>query len=35
MARVILGGLVSSTFLNLLIVPVLFVRFGGAEVRGR
>ena len=35
MARVILGGLVSSTFLNLLIVPVLFVRFGEAEVRGR
>ena len=31
MARVILGGLVSSTFLNLLIVPVLFVRFGGPK----
>ena len=35
MARVILGGLVSSTFLNLLIVPVLFVRFGEAEAGGR
>jgi CzcA family heavy metal efflux pump len=29
MAEVILGGLLSSTFLNLVVVPVLFLRFGG------
>ena len=29
MAVVILGGLLTSTFLNLLVVPVLFRRFGG------
>jgi Cu/Ag efflux pump CusA len=29
MAVVILGGLLSSTFLNLLVVPVLFARWGG------
>ena len=28
MAEVILGGLLSSTFLNLVVVPVLFVRWG-------
>jgi len=28
MAEVILGGLISSTLLNLVVVPVLFVRFG-------
>ena len=29
MAVVILGGLVSSTLLNLAVVPALFLRFGG------
>ena len=28
MAAVILGGLLTSTFLNLVVVPVLFVRWG-------
>ena len=28
MAEVILGGLISSTFLNLVVVPVLFLRYG-------
>jgi Cu/Ag efflux pump CusA len=32
MAEVILGGLLSSTFLNLVVVPVLFLRFGEVEV---
>ena len=31
MAQVILGGLLTSTFLNLVLVPVLFARWGGAE----
>ena len=31
MAAVILGGLVSSTFLNLLVMPPLFARFGGRK----
>lgn len=31
MALVILGGLLSSTFLNLVLVPVLFARWGGTE----
>jgi Cu/Ag efflux pump CusA len=31
MAEVILGGLLSSTFLNLVVVPALFLRFGEAE----
>jgi CzcA family heavy metal efflux pump len=31
MAQVILGGLLSSTFLNLVLVPVLFARWGGVE----
>ena len=30
MAAVILGGLTSSTLLNLLVVPSLFARFGDA-----
>jgi Cu/Ag efflux pump CusA len=29
MGEVILGGLLSSTFLNLVLVPVLFARWGG------
>ena len=29
MAEVILGGLLTSTFLNLVVVPVLFARWGG------
>jgi Cu/Ag efflux pump CusA len=33
MAEVILGGLLSSTFLNLVVVPVLFLRWGGGEER--
>jgi Cu/Ag efflux pump CusA len=28
MAQVILGGLLTSTFLNLVVVPVLFMRWG-------
>ena len=32
MAQVILGGLLSSTFLNLVMVPVLFARWGGTAV---
>ncbi|MDX1998242.1 MAG: efflux RND transporter permease subunit [Thermoanaerobaculia bacterium] len=35
MAVVILGGLLSSTFLNLLVVPVLFERWGSAGLAGR
>jgi CzcA family heavy metal efflux pump len=31
MAEVILGGLLSSTFLNLVVVPVLFARWGGED----
>jgi Cu/Ag efflux pump CusA len=31
MARVILGGLLSSTFLNLIVVPVLYLRWSGRE----
>ncbi len=33
MAEVILGGLLSSTFLNLIVVPVLFARWGGPSTR--
>ena len=33
MALVILGGLVSSTLLNLLVVPTLYLRFGKARQR--
>ena len=35
MAQVILGGLLTSTFLNLVVVPLLFLRWGGARVRAR
>ena len=36
MAVVVLGGLLCSTFLNMLVVPVLFERFGGeSEARCR
>lgn len=35
MAQVILGGLLTSTFLNMLVVPVLFLRFGGLGERRR
>ncbi len=31
MAQVILGGLISSTFLNMIVVPVLFARWGGVR----
>jgi CzcA family heavy metal efflux pump len=31
MAEVILGGLLTSTFLNLVVVPVLFLRWGGRQ----
>jgi hypothetical protein len=34
MAEVILGGLLSSTFLNLVVVPVLFTRWGADEAAG-
>ena len=34
MAEVILGGLLTSTFLNLVVVPVLFARWGGEPDRG-
>jgi Cu/Ag efflux pump CusA len=34
MALVVLGGLLSSTFLNMLVVPVLFDRFGGKGEEG-
>jgi Cu/Ag efflux pump CusA len=34
MGQVILGGLLTSTFLNMIVVPVLFARWGGA-VAGR
>ena len=33
MAVVILGGLVTSTLLNLLIVPALYLRFGAGSVK--
>jgi Cu/Ag efflux pump CusA len=33
MAVVILGGLVTSTFLNLFIVPALYLRFGAGSVK--
>jgi Cu/Ag efflux pump CusA len=34
MAEVILGGLLSSTFLNLVVVPVLFRRWGEPRASG-
>jgi Cu/Ag efflux pump CusA len=33
MAEVILGGLLTSTFLNLVVVPILFTRFGEGALR--
>ena len=33
MAAVILGGLVSSTLLNLVVIPPLFARFGSGGPR--
>jgi Cu/Ag efflux pump CusA len=33
MAIVILGGLVTSTLLNLFVVPSLYLRFGKSSVR--
>lgn len=35
MARIILGGLVTSTALNLLILPILALRFGRFEKNSR
>jgi CzcA family heavy metal efflux pump len=35
MAEVILGGLLTSTFLNLLVVPILFARWGGRRKEAR
>jgi Cu/Ag efflux pump CusA len=35
MGEVLLGGLLTSTFLNLVLVPVLFARWGGESVRRR
>jgi Cu/Ag efflux pump CusA len=34
MGQVILGGLLTSTFLNMVLVPVLFVRFGAGRTPG-
>jgi CzcA family heavy metal efflux pump len=33
MAIVILGGIVTSTFLNMIVIPALFLKFGRAEAR--
>jgi Cu/Ag efflux pump CusA len=33
MAVVILGGVVTSTFLNMIVIPALYLKFGGAEAR--
>jgi CzcA family heavy metal efflux pump len=33
MAVVILGGIVTSTFLNMIVIPALYLKFGGAEAR--
>ncbi len=33
MGQVILGGLLTSTFLNMIVVPILFVRWGGERFR--
>jgi len=33
MAVVILGGIVTSTFLNMIVIPALFLNYGRAEVR--
>jgi Cu/Ag efflux pump CusA len=32
MAVVILGGIVTSTFLNMIVIPVLYARYGQVEV---
>jgi Cu/Ag efflux pump CusA len=34
MAVVILGGLVTSTLLNLFVVPVLYLHFGASDMTG-
>jgi Cu/Ag efflux pump CusA len=34
MAIVVLGGLLTSTALNMVVVPVLFLRYGATEKRG-
>jgi len=31
MAVVILGGIVTSTFLNMIVIPALFLKYGRAE----
>jgi len=33
MAVVILGGIITSTFLNMIVIPALYMKFGGAEAR--
>jgi hypothetical protein len=30
---VILGGIGASTFLNMIVIPALYLKFGGAEAR--
>jgi len=35
MAIVILGGIVSSTVLNMLVIPVLYLRYGRSTARVR
>ena len=35
MAVVILGGIVTSTFLNMVVIPPLYLKFGGSGVRVR
>jgi Cu/Ag efflux pump CusA len=35
MAVVILGGIVTSTFLNMIVIPVLYARYGRVEVLQR
>jgi Cu/Ag efflux pump CusA len=32
MAVVILGGIVTSTFLNMIVIPALYLKYGRAEV---
>jgi hypothetical protein len=34
MAIVILGGLLTSTLMNLFVLPMLYLRFGGPDSRG-
>jgi Cu/Ag efflux pump CusA len=33
MAVVILGGIVTSTFLNMVVIPALYLKYGGAKVK--